>query len=277
MAALSSSIGKAQIKWQAGRAFAEPATLMDVNVVSLFPEMVRGAAAWGVTGRALDQGIARLGCTNPREFTTDTHQTVDDRPYGGGPGMVLKVAPMAAAIASAREQLPAGSKVVFLTPQGRLFNQSVARELTLLPGMVLVCVRYEGFDERLVETYADDELSIGDYVVSGGELGALVVLDAVLRLLPGVLGDAESAEQDSFSEELLDCPHYTRPETVGGSSVPAELLNGNHAEIARWRLKQSLGRTWLRRPELLAGRELTVDEQELIEEFLAEMNRGNEE
>ncbi len=243
---------------------------MDVKVISLFPEMIRDAAAWGVTGRALENGIASLGCINPRDFTTDVHQTVDDRPYGGGPGMVLKVEPTAAAVAQAREQLPAGAKVVFLTPQGRLFNQTVARELAELPGLALVCGRYEGFDERLVEACADMELSVGDYVISGGEPAALVVLDAVLRLLPGVLGDALSAQQDSFSDELLDCPHYTRPEIVDGRQVPAELLTGNHADIARWRLKQSLGRTWQRRPELLAGRELTAEERQLIEEFLAE-------
>ncbi len=245
---------------------------MDVNVVSLFPEMIRGASAWGVTGRALDKGIARLDCTNPRDFTTDVHQTVDDRPYGGGPGMVLKVEPIAAALTSARKQLPVGSKVIFLTPQGRVFNQAVAAELAQLPGMVLVCGRYEGFDERLIEAYADDELSIGDYVISGGELGALVVLDAVMRLLPGVLGDEASAEQDSFSDGLLDCPHYTRPECFAERAVPAVLLNGNHAETDRWRRKQSLGRTWLRRPELLAGRELTDDDRQLIEEFLAEQD-----
>ncbi len=249
---------------------------MDVKVISLFPEMIRDAAAWGVTGRALDNGIASLGCINPRDFTTDVHQTVDDRPYGGGPGMVLKVEPTAAAVAQAREQLPAGAKVVFLTPQGRLFNQTVARELAELPGLALVCGRYEGFDERLVEACADMELSVGDYVISGGEPAALVVLDAVLRLLPGVLGDALSAQQDSFSDELLDCPHYTRPEIVDGRQVPAELLTGNHADIARWRLKQSLGRTWQRRPELLAGRELTAEERQLIEEFLAEQKAGGD-
>ena len=245
---------------------------MDVNVVSLFPEMIRDASAWGVTGRALEKGIARLDCTNPRDFTTDAHQTVDDRPYGGGPGMVLKVEPVAAAIASARKQLPAGSKVIFLTPQGRVFDQAAVNELAQLPGMILVCGRYEGFDERLVETYADDELSIGDYVISGGELGALVVLDAVMRMLPGVLGDEASAEQDSFSEGLLDCPHYTRPESFEGREVPPVLLKGNHAETDRWRRKQSLGRTWLRRPELLAGHELTEDDRQLIEEFLAEQD-----
>jgi tRNA (guanine37-N1)-methyltransferase len=243
---------------------------MNINIISLFPEMIRDASAWGVVGRALEKGIVRLECTNPRDYTDDVHQSVDDRPYGGGPGMVLKVKPMSAAIAAARERMPAGSKVVFLSPQGREFDQSAARELATLPGIILVCGRYEGFDERLLERHADDELSLGDYVISGGELGALIVTDAVLRLLPGVLGDEASAEQDSFSEALLDCPHYTRPEVVDGQAVPDVLLTGNHGEIRRWRLKQSLGRTWVRRPDLLEGRELTDEEQELVNEYLAE-------
>ena len=243
---------------------------MELNVVSLFPEMIQDAAAWGVTGRALDKGLVKLGCTNPRDFTADVHQTVDDRPYGGGPGMVLKVEPVGAAIEAARDKLPAGSKVVFLSPQGRVFDQQKAGELAALPGMVLVCGRYEGFDERLVDAYADEELSIGDYVLSGGEYGALVVIDAVMRLLPGVLGDEASAEQDSFMEGLLDCPHYTRPENIDGRRVPPELLSGDHAGIERWRLKQALGRTWVRRPDLLSGRELTGEERLLIDEYLAE-------
>jgi tRNA (guanine37-N1)-methyltransferase len=245
---------------------------VDVNVVSLFPEMIRGAAAWGVTGRALDKGLVRLECTNPREFTADLHQTVDDRPYGGGPGMVLKVEPVAAAVNAARDKQPTGSRVVFLSPQGQAFDQNKASELAALPGMVLVCGRYEGFDERLLEACADEELSIGDYVLSGGEYGALVVLDAVMRLLPGVLGDETSAQQDSFVEGLLDCPHYTRPEEIDGRRVPPELLSGDHAGIKRWRLKQALGRTWVRRPDLLAGRELTAAERQLIDEYLAEQD-----
>ncbi len=243
---------------------------MDINVVTLFPEMIRDASDWGVTGRALERGLASLACTNPRDFTTDAHQTVDDRPYGGGPGMVLRYEPVAAAIAAARSQVPGGSQVVFLTPQGRMFDQAQAASLAQVPGLVLVCGRYEGFDERLIETYADAEVSLGDYVLSGGELGALVIADAVLRLLPGVLGDAASAEQDSFSDGLLDCPHYTRPEAVAEQVVPQVLLNGNHAEIQRWRLKQALGRTWVRRPDLLTGRELSAEERQLLDEFLAE-------
>lgn len=243
---------------------------MDVHVISLFPEMVRDAANCGVTGRALDQGLARLECTNPRAFTADVHQTVDDRPYGGGPGMVLKYEPLAAAIESARKQVPDGSPVVFLSPQGRVFDQSLARQWADGPGLVLVCGRYEGFDERLLDAYADDEVSLGDYVISGGELGALVVTDALLRLLPGALGAEDSAEQDSFSDGLLDCPHYTRPETAAGRAVPPVLLSGDHAAIERWRRKQALGRTAERRPDLLAGTDLSDDDQALLDEYRAE-------
>lgn len=254
---------------------------MDMHVVSLFPEMIREAAAWGVTGRALEQGKVRLACTSPREFTTDVHQTVDDRPYGGGPGMVLQYEPVGAAIESAREQMPAGSPVVFLSPQGRVFDQSVAENMAAAPGLVLVCGRYEGFDERLLEAYADDEVSLGDYVISGGELGALVVMDAVMRLLPGVLGDEASAQQDSFSAGLLDCPHYTRPEEVAGRRVPQVLLNGNHAEIRRWRLQQALGRTAERRPDLLArlldDGLLTAEERQLLDEYLAARSAAGQE
>lgn len=243
---------------------------MKIHVISLFPDMVRDASSIGVGGRALENELVSLECTSPRDFTTDNYQTVDDRPYGGGPGMVLKVEPMTAAIQAARKAMPAGSQVVFLGPQGRVFNQKIAREMAELPGIVLVAGRYEGFDERLLDSQADDELSLGDYVISGGEMAALVVMDAVIRLLPDVLGDEESAKQDSFSDELLDCPHYTRPELVDGMQVPEVLLQGNHAAIRRWRLKQSLGRTWSRRPELLQHRQLTDDEQELLQEYVAE-------
>jgi tRNA (guanine37-N1)-methyltransferase len=241
-----------------------------INVISLFPEMVLQGAAHGVVGRALGQGRVSLECTTPREFATDVHQTVDDRPYGGGPGMVLKVEPVAQAIRAAAEKLPPGSPVVFLSPQGRVFDQKAAVEMAKLPGLLLVAGRYEGFDERLLDTYADDEVSIGDYVISGGELAAAVVIDAVVRLLPGVLGDEASAEQDSFMDGLLDCPHYTRPEMVDGLHVPQVLLEGNHAAIRRWRLKEALGRTWLRRPELLQLKKLTAEEDVLLREFIAE-------
>ena len=243
---------------------------MHINVVSLFPDLIRDAAAYGVGGRAVKRGLVQLECTNPRDFTEDAYQTVDDRPYGGGPGMVLKVEPMGAAISAAREALPEGGRVVFLNPQGRVFNQDIAREMTALPGLVLVAGRYEGFDERLLDRYADDELSLGDYVLSGGEFAALTVMDAVVRLLPGVLGSEDSAEQESFMDGLLDYAHYTRPEEIDGMQVPGVLLEGNHALIRRWRLKQALGRTWLRRPELLTDRELSQEEQELLNEFMAE-------
>jgi tRNA (guanine37-N1)-methyltransferase len=243
---------------------------MRFNVISLFPEMLHDAAAYGVGGRALDRGLAQLDCTNPRDFTQDAYQTVDDRPYGGGPGMVLKYEPMAQAISTARDTLPEGSKVVFLNPQGRVFTQKIANEMSQLPGVVLVSGRYEGFDERLIDRFADDELSLGDYVLSGGETAALVVMDAVIRLLPGVLGSEDSVEQDSFMDGLLDHSQYTRPEVIDDRQVPKVLLEGNHAAIKRWRLKEALGRTWLRRPELLEVRDLSSEEQDLLNEFRAE-------
>jgi tRNA (guanine37-N1)-methyltransferase len=245
---------------------------MDFRVVTLFPEMITTGASFGVCGRAVRRELVGFGTVDPRDFTGDVHRTVDDRPYGGGPGMVLKFEPCQAAIKSARAQLPAGSPVVFLSPQGRRFDQRVAREFAALPGMVLVAGRYEGFDERLLEAEGDDEISLGDFVLSGGEIAALAIVDAVVRLMPDVLGDAASAEQDSFSDNLLDCPHYTRPESVGGMDVPKVLLDGNHEAIRRWRLKQSLGRTWMRRPGLLAERALTVEEQELLREFMVEQD-----
>jgi len=246
---------------------------MKLEVISLFPEMIRDAAAYGVTGRALENGVANLNVSSPRSFATDAYQTVDDRPYGGGPGMVLKFEPMATAIRSAKGDLPPGSPVIFLSPQGRVFDQAVAQQLAGLPGLLLVAGRYEGFDERLIEAFGDDELSLGDYVISGGETAALVVMDAVMRLLPGVLGDEASAEQDSFTDGLLDCPHYTRPELAEGRRVPGVLLEGNHEVIRRWRLQQSLGRTWLRRPDLLEKRSLSPEENRLLLEFKEEFQK----
>jgi tRNA (guanine37-N1)-methyltransferase len=244
------------------------------QVVTLFPELVGLVARYGVVGRARERGLVQLGTTDPREFATDVHRTVDDRPYGGGPGMVMKVEPLRSAVRAARAWLPAGSRTVFLSPQGRVFDQAVAREYSRLPGLLLVAGRYEGIDERVIRMEADEALSVGDYVLSGGELPAMLVVDAVARLVPGVLGDENSAVEDSFVDGLLDCPHYTRPETVEGMRVPAVLLSGDHAAIRRWRLKQSLGRTWTLRRELLSGRGLSAEERELLDEYIAERATG---
>lgn len=243
---------------------------MHIEVVSLFPEEVLSVGRFGVVGRAVDAGLVTLGAVNPRDHAADIHRTVDDRPYGGGPGMVMRCEPLGAAIREAKHRAGPGARVICLSPQGRRFEQSLARELAGLPAMVLVAGRYEGIDERLLDSDIDDELSIGDFVLSGGEIAAMAVIDATVRLLPGVLGAQESAQQDSFEDGLLDCPHYTRPESVGGVRVPAVLLSGDHAAIARWRLKQALGRTWERRPDLLAGRALTGEERELLDEYRIE-------
>jgi len=240
---------------------------MRFDVVTLFPEMFRAMIGSGVTGRAFDRGQAELALWNPRDYTEDVHRTVDDRPYGGGPGMVMKIEPLLAAIEAARAAAP-DAKVAYMSPQGRRLDQAAVGELARRDGMILIAGRYEGIDERIVERQVDEEWSIGDYVLSGGELPALVLMDAVIRLLPGVLGDAESAQQDSYMDGLLDCPHYTRPELFDGEAVPAVLLSGNHAAIRRWRLQQSLGRTWLRRPDLLQHRRLTDEEQNLLNEFI---------
>lgn len=241
---------------------------MQVQVVSLFPEMVAAIGDYGVVGRAVERGLLSLGFCNPRDFTDDAHRTVDDRPYGGGPGMVMKFEPLAGAIAAAREALPRGGPVICLTPQGRLFDQAMAGRLAALPGMVLVAGRYEGIDERLIDAAVDEEVSLGDFVLSGGEIPAMAVIDAVARLLPGVLGDAASAEQDSFMQGLLDCPHFTRPEEIDGRRVPDVLLSGDHARIANWRRQQALGRSFLRRPDLVGKLQLTPEQQALLDEYL---------
>lgn len=243
---------------------------MLMQVVTLFPQMVNTIAAYGVVGRAIDRELISLKCQNPRDFTDDVHRTVDDRPYGGGPGMVLKYAPAAAAIAAAKEQLPAGSPVVCLSPQGTVFDQAVAQRIAGLSGIVFLAGRYEGIDERLLESVVDEELSLGDFVLSGGEIAAMAVIDAVARLLPGVLGDEASALQDSFMEGLLDHPHYTRPEEVDGRRVPDVLLSGDHARIAKWRHQQALGRSFERRPDLLEKLELDDEQQTLLDEYLEE-------
>jgi tRNA (guanine37-N1)-methyltransferase len=246
---------------------------MQIAVVSLFPEMVGQIAEYGVVGRAKERLLLDLHCQNPRDHATDVHRTVDDRPYGGGPGMVLKYEPAAKAIHAAKEALPAGCPVVCLSPQGRVFDQATAQRYASLPGMVLLAGRYEGIDERLMDREVDEELSLGDFVLSGGEIAAMAVIDAVARLLPGVLGDEESAIQDSFMQGLLDHPHYTRPESIDGQKVPAVLLSGDHARIARWRYKQALGRSYLRRPDMVKKLELSNDQKKLLDEFLKEQGQ----
>ncbi len=242
---------------------------MRIAVVTLFPSMVREALAHGVVGRAVSQGLLQVECIDPREFATDVHRTVDDRPYGGGPGMVLKVEPLRTALRSAQARMPAGTPRIYLGADGERFEQRMARGALALPGLILMAGRYEGVDQRLLDSEIDATWSIGDYVLSGGELPALVVIDAVARLLPGTLGSAESAQQESHEDSLLDWPHYTRPEELEGMRVPGVLLSGDHAAIGRWRLQQALGRTWLRRPDLLARRGMSEDEAELLEEFKA--------
>lgn len=240
---------------------------MRIAVVTLFPVMIREALAHGVVGRALERGLLEVECFDPREQTTDVHRTVDDRSYGGGPGMVLKAEPLRGAVRAAMAAQPAGSRRVYLGADGRRFEQGMAREACGWPGLVLVAGRYEGVDERFIERETDEQWSIGDYVLSGGELPALVVIDAIARLIPGTLGSAESAVQESFSDGLVDWPHYTRPPAIGGLEVPEVLMSGDHAAIRRWRLQQALGRTWLRRPELLERRGMSDEERVLLEEF----------
>ncbi|WP_027148017.1 tRNA (guanosine(37)-N1)-methyltransferase TrmD [Methylobacter tundripaludum] len=244
---------------------------MRFDVVTLFPEMVAMAASYGVTGRAIERKIVSLSVWNPRDYTHDRHRTVDDRPYGGGPGMVMKYQPLHDAVSDAKKAGGETSKVVYLSPQGKPITQALLAEACKVSQLILVAGRYEGIDERFVELDCDDEWSIGDYVISGGELAALVVIDAVTRLLPGVLGDEDSAQQDSHSDGLLDCPHFTRPEQIEEHSVPEVLLGGNHADIDRWRMKQALGRTWQRRPDLLEKKNLSTEQENLLREFIVEL------
>jgi len=242
------------------------------DVVTLFPEMFAAVTASGITRKALEAGLWRLETWNPRDFTTDKYRTVDDRPYGGGPGMVMLAEPLEKALDAA--QSAGGGKVVFLSPQGRRLDHVKVMELAGRQAVTLLCGRYEGVDERLIRRRVDEELSLGDFVLSGGELAAMAVIDAVVRQLPGALGDGQSAAEESFAQGLLDCPQYTRPETYAGERVPEVLMSGHHEQIRRWRLKQSLGRTWLRRPELIAGRTLGGEEQGLLEEFKQETKNG---
>jgi tRNA (guanine37-N1)-methyltransferase len=242
------------------------------DVVTLFPEMFAAVTASGITRKALEAGLWRLQTWNPRDFTTDTYRTVDDRPYGGGPGMVMLAEPLEQALDAAKGA--SGGKVIYLSPQGRRLDHAKVMELAGRPAVTLLCGRYEGVDERLIRRRVDEELSLGDFVLSGGELAAMAVIDAVVRQLPGALGDGQSAVQESFAGGLLDCPQYTRPETYAGERIPQVLLSGHHEQIRRWRLKQALGRTWLRRPELIAARRLSEDEQTLLEEFRQETKSG---
>ena len=245
---------------------------MWIGVISLFPDMFRAITDFGVTGRAVKRGLLEINLWNPRDFAHDKHRTVDDRPYGGGPGMLMMVQPLRDAIQAAKQAAGDDVKVIYLSPQGKKLTQSGVAELAQHQKLILVAGRYEGIDERVIQSEIDEEWSIGDYVLSGGELPAMTLVDAVSRLVPGVLGDMASAEQDSFTVGLLDCPHYTRPENLDGVMVPDVLLSGNHEHIRRWRLKQSLGRTWQRRPELLNNLALTDEQAKLLAEYVQERN-----
>jgi tRNA (guanine-N1)-methyltransferase len=250
--------------------------VLRIAVVTLFPEMFDAVTRYGITGRAVDRGLVEVHCINPRNFTSDRHQTVDARPYGGGPGMVMMPGPLAAATAAAKDWLSgrganlATARVIYLSPQGKPLNHTGVAKLGTLESLILIAGRYEGVDERFIDAEVDEEWSIGDYVLSGGELPAMVMIDALTRRLPGALGDAESAEQDSFVKGLLDCPHYTRPEAFAGRRVPSVLLSGDHKRIERWRLQQSLGRTWERRPELLQSIQLDSASEALLQAYQAE-------
>jgi len=246
---------------------------MRIDVISLFPPMFEAVTGYGITGRAIKNGLLTLRVWNPRDYTDDRHRTVDDRPYGGGPGMVMMIEPLARAIEAARSEQGKDAKVAYLSPQGRRLDHAGVVELSKRAGAILLAGRYEGIDERLLETEVDEEWSIGDYVLSGGELAAMVMIDAVARQLPGALGDEDSAQQDSFVEGLLDHEHYTRPEDYAGRKVPEVLLSGDHEKIRRWRLKRSLGRTWLRRPDLLEQLPLDNEQKRLLDEFKQEYSR----
>ena len=243
---------------------------MRVDVVSLFPEFIAQCAGFGVVGRAQERGLLSLHGWNPRDYATGNYRRVDDRPFGGGPGMVMLVDPLRDCLAAARTADPAPAKVIYLSPQGARLDQAKVRELASRDRLILLCGRYEGVDERLIAAEVDEELSIGDYVLSGGELAAAVVVDAIARLQEGALNDAESAAQDSFEDGLLDCPHYTRPVEHALGSVPEVLMSGNHAAIARWRRQQALGRTWLRRPDLIDRDALSKPDRVLLDAFLAQ-------
>lgn len=248
---------------------------MRFDLITLFPQMFEVFGEQGVVGRAFGRGLAQMHFWNPRDYTRDVHRTVDDRPYGGGPGMLMKPEPLLQAIQAARAAAGADARLIYLSPQGQRFDQDAARDMARRSGIIFLAGRYEGIDERIIATQVDEEWSIGDYVLSGGELAAMVMMDAIVRLLPGVLGDADSAAQDSYMDGLLDCPHYTRPEYFTGLQVPEVLLGGDHAAIARWRLKEALGRTWQRRPDLLEKRGLSAHEMTLLNEFRSGQGSNN--
>jgi tRNA (guanine37-N1)-methyltransferase len=258
--------------------------VVEFDCITLFPEMFAAVSASGITRRAYEQGRWSLHLWNPRDFTTDNHRTVDDRPFGGGPGMVMMAGPLEQAIVAAKARRPEAAQVVYLSPQGQLLDDARIRAMASgavsavgeVTRWILLCGRYEGVDERAIERLVDAELSIGDYVLSGGELAAMVLIDAIVRQLPGVLNDAQSAVQESFANGLLDGPQYTRPEVYAGQAVPAVLLSGHHAVIERWRLKQALGRTWLRRPELLVKRGMSKEEERLLAEFKHELGKQDD-
>jgi len=252
---------------------------LNIDVITLFPGMFDALTDFGVTSRAVEKGFLSVDCWNPRDFTEDRHRTVDDRPYGGGPGMVMKTAPLEKtldAILEQRSEQKSDRKVIYMSPQGEIFNHRMAKDFSDSPGMILLSGRYEGIDERFLQDRIDQEVSIGDFVLTGGELPAMVLIDAVARLLPGVLGNEGSAEEDSFVDGLLDCPHFTRPEIVNGQQVPDVLLSGNHEAIRRWRLKQSLGRTWLKRPDLIDSADLDDEQIQLLNDFKSEFKQEQE-
>ncbi|NBS58187.1 MAG: tRNA (guanosine(37)-N1)-methyltransferase TrmD [Betaproteobacteria bacterium] len=245
---------------------------MRFDAITLFPEMFAAVTQSGITSRALEKGLWQFNAWNPRDFTTDNYRTIDDRPYGGGPGMVMLAEPLEKAIAAVKAA--GGGRVIYLSPQGARLDHKKVMSLAAEPALTLLCGRYEGIDERLIEKCVDEEVSVGDYVLSGGELAAMVLVDAVVRQLPGALGDGQSAVEESFAAGLLDCPQYTRPEVWSGEKVPDVLMSGHHEWIRRWRLKQSLARSWKRRPDLVAGRDLTGEEKTLLEEFRREAGNG---
>lgn len=244
---------------------------MRIDVVSLFPDFIRQCTQVGVVGRAFERGLLSVEAWNPRDYATDNYRRVDDRPFGGGPGMIMLPEPLTACLNAARAASDEPAKVIYLSPQGKPFTQKKARELASGGRVILICGRYEGLDERFIEREVDEELSIGDYVLSGGELAAAVVIDAIGRLQDGALNDSDSANQDSFEDGLLDCPHYTRSDSLGTEGVPTVLLSGDHAAIRRWRRQQSLGRTWLRRPDLLERLSLSAEDQKLLAAFKVEL------